>query len=281
MSIAVFFEITDVCNLACSFCCKTWRTYKSNTMSYEDIDLILSIDKNHGKITGGEPGCVKDKVFYYIERETVPISMNSNLSLWTQDEIREIKAHNVMITANIASLRWETHHAITGIRKEEHDNILSNLRYLNPRTDWVTIVVNDLNKDTFARDTLTFHSRWGIRNFLLSPMIYNDRQAVNYEDLTPAVERFYRDHRNLNIRTVGQIQGCCIPPSHSCTAGLNRFVVLSNKDVVPCAWNNKNILGNLDRDTLDSICEKGREYWNSFPFNERPLCKGYLENKMN
>ena len=77
----IFFEITDKCNLQCSFCCKSWRKYQSCTMSYNDLDTIIKISKKYSKISGGEPGIVKDKTFYYIEHEICPIGMNTNLSL--------------------------------------------------------------------------------------------------------------------------------------------------------------------------------------------------------
>lgn len=276
--LSLFFEITDECNQRCSFCCKTWRSYGSHSLSYSDLDKILSIPKTHGKISGGEPSLAKEKVFYYIDRETCPVSLNTNLSNWTKEDMDYLVKKEVSITANIPSLRYKIHNQVTKSTLESFKNIKNNLKFVNPHNTCIALVVNSYTVNSFIDDMMIFYQDYGIRNFLVSPMIYNKKQEVDYDNILPRIESCYKNHRNINIRTVGKIKDCIIPPSHPCGAGKYRLVVLSNKDVVPCAWNNTHILGNLDTDSIETLRERGIDYYNSFSNEEKSLCKGYLEN---
>ena len=67
-NLAVFFEITNICNHRCIHCCKYWEDNSVlRTADKDTLDKIIALPKSHLTISGGEPGLSKDNVFYLID----------------------------------------------------------------------------------------------------------------------------------------------------------------------------------------------------------------------
>lgn len=281
--LSVFFEITDNCNFHCNFCCKTWHgSYSSpcsrSELSLEDIDKILRIPKDWGKISGGEPAKCKNKVFYYLRRETARKSINTNLSLWTPQEVTSLCELVDDMTINIPSLDAGIHSHITTSTSSELNNILTCLPYVDTNKAKIALVVTEDNLQDVHTSLLRFAADYGFTQFLLSPRIPNGKSTLDFLHALNSIQAISEQHANLNIATVGPIRGCTVKGSHVCDAGLHRLVVLVNRNVVPCAWNNAHILGTLD-DDLSVLLQRGKDYWESYEPQQRLYCKGYIENE--
>lgn len=273
----VFFEVTDACNFKCDFCCKTWHT-KNKHLSLSELKAILHIQKSCGKVSGGEPGLCKNEVFYYLEHETSYRSLNTNLSLWNPEEIIKLNYLLNDLTVNIPSLDYDIHTDITKSTKQEFNNILTNLSYLDKDKTKIALVITDKNIHDIRGTLERFTTEFGFTKFLLSPRIPNGNSQIDFQNSLRMIEHLADNHTNLQINTVGPIEGCSVNGSHKCEAGLNRIVILANKTIVPCAWNNQTILGTLD-DNIEDILKRGRDYFYTYNQKQRFLCKGYIENE--
>lgn len=269
---SIFFEITDRCNHSCTFCGKSWRTDFGHSLSYDDIDIILSYEKNAGKISGGEPGLEKQKCFYYFQHETAPKYLNTNLTLWTGHELSLLQSLNVYFIINAPSTDQKEYAAVT--YSTRYDSFIKNLYNLDPDHTAISIVLNEINIDTVEKSFIQYLDI-GFKNFLLTPMIPSHVSSFDYIHAIYIIDRLYRTYPKVTIRTLSKTLECMAPPSHLCHSGTDMLVVLSTGDVVPCAWNNNHILGNIRTDTYEQIKENGRQYRSSITGT---VCQGFLEN---
>lgn len=277
-NLSVYFEVTDSCNYACDYCCKSWRTSLTGHMSNKILDKLININAKYYLITGGEPGLAKEKVRYFIENAlTNNIRINSNLCYWNETDLLYLKSFNIGITVDIPSLNKDKYLKITGALEHNFKAVLKNLRMLDQNTTIICIVVCKENIDSYQNDILNFAAEYGFKRFSVTPAISVNKKidAVTFFN---SLNDFIYNHKNLNIVTLANIPGIGeVPYSHECTAGKDRFVVLSNGDVVPCAWNKKNIVGNILTSSMKTILENGKSYFNKFSNTDKLLCKGYVE----
>ena len=66
MTRTLFFEITDRCNHACFYCCKSFRGQPGITMNSGALDKVLSLPASGLVISGGEPSLAKESVAYVL-----------------------------------------------------------------------------------------------------------------------------------------------------------------------------------------------------------------------
>ena len=270
----IFFEITDLCNHRCIHCCKYWRQDCFHTMSYEDIDKIFNIPASFYKISGGEPGCVRDKVLYVIKKDS-NISMNTNLTLWKDEDFQLFYNKNIKLYVSIVSLKKEEYKKITSANTFEI--LLDNLNKIDKQST-ITLVINPINIDSFEYN-INFLAELGFTNFTVTPMIPTNNLYINEKQSFDLIKQIYKYKRQLNIKTMYYVNdNYIVPYSHICEAGLNRIVILSNGDIVPCACFSAKPLGNIKDSNfnIDKILKKGEEFFNSFPINQRKECKGHI-----
>lgn len=98
MTRTLFFEITDRCNHACFYCCKSFRGQPGITMNSGALDKVLSLPASGLVISGGEPSLAKESVAYVLERATVPVAINT-------DARRDNPASSGMITSTKTELQ--------------------------------------------------------------------------------------------------------------------------------------------------------------------------------
>ena len=268
----VFFEITDLCNHKCIHCCKYWRQDCFHTMSYEDLDKIANIKSTIYKISGGEPSCVKDKVRYFIKKD-LPTAMNTNLTLWEDKDFQLFFDYNVKLYISIVSLQKKEYIKITGTNT--YYNLLDNLSKVN-KYSTITLVINPVNIDSFEYN-INFLAEMGFTNFTVTPMIPTNNLQVDEIKSFNLIKTIIKYKKQLNIKTM-YYNNYGIPYSHTCEAGVGRIVILSNGDIVPCACFNATPLGNIkDKNfNIETILEKGKTFFYSFPINQRKECKGHI-----
>ena len=274
MEKSIFFEITDVCNHICSHCCKTWRKDHYDTMNKDLLDKILSIPKKVLTISGGEPSTAIEAVRYVVEKETAPLQINTNLTLWTDEMLNLFKEKNVSLSVSVVSMNRKSYEKITSAKT--YDLMVANLKKIS-KDSKITIIVNEENKDDIL-DSVTVLMVMGFHRFIIQPAIPNteefDKDA--FMEYMKRVKEAYSLHRNATIELMSYYTHSDIPVNHLCDAGSGRLVILSNGDVVPCACMEPYILGNIMTDTLESIEDNGMKYFNSFSDEEKYICRGFL-----
>ena len=268
----IFFEITDFCNHKCIHCCKYWRQDCFHTMSYENIDKIFEIPASFYKISGGEPGCVRDKVLYAISKAN-NISMNTNLTLWKDEDFQLFKNRYIKLYVSVVSTKRNEYIEITDANT--FDIFLDNLTKIDTNSI-ITLVINPINIESFEYN-INFLAEMGFTNFTVTPMIPTNNLQVDEIKAFNLIKTITKYKQQLNIKTM-YYNEYGIPYSHTCEAGIKRIVILSNGDIVPCACFNAVPLGNIkDKNfNIETILAKGKTFFNSFPINQRKECKGHI-----
>lgn len=268
----IFFEITDLCNHKCVHCCKYWRQDCFHTMSYEDINKIFKIPASFYKISGGEPGCVRDKVLYAISKAN-NISMNTNLTLWKDEDFQLFKNRYIKLYVSVVSTKRNEYIEITDANT--FDIFLDNLTKIDTNSI-ITLVINPINIESFEYN-INFLAEMGFTNFTVTPMIPTNNLQVDEIKAFNLIKTITKYKQQLNIKTM-YYNEYGIPYSHTCEAGIKRIVILSNGDIVPCACFNAVPLGNIkDKNfNIETILAKGKTFFNSFPVNQRKECKGHI-----
>ena len=279
MEKAIFFEITDKCNENCVHCDKKWRTEKGHTMAKDMLDKILSMPKKHLTISGGEPAMAKTEVKYIIENNKEPVSLNTNLVLWNDQDLLFFEKYYTDLNVAVFSLDRENYKKITG--KDLVYKLKNNLDKISRKSN-ISIVINDYNINEIEQMVNYLVVR-GFHNFTIQPAIPNKGNIFNdttYQKRIDALKNVYNKHRNINIRLLCFYDNSNnIPVNHLCGAGKNRLIILSNGDIVPCACMPPIILGNIMKNSYQELKEAGENFYNSFEKKEQIICKGFLLSK--
>lgn len=278
MKKAIFFEITDKCNEDCIHCDKKWRTEKGNTMDKNMLDKILKMPKRHLTISGGEPAMAKAEVKYIIENSKTPVSLNTNLVLWNEQELSYFNEKNVELNISVVSLNRDNYKKITG--KDLVQKLKQNLNKVNRKSN-INIVIDDYNINEI-KSMVDYLIVRGFCNFTIQPAIPSMGDTFNnesYQKRLAELKNVYDKHRNINIKLLCFYDNFChIPVNHLCGAGKNRLVILSNGDVVPCACMPPIILGNIMKNSYQELENAGKKFYDSFNEKDQIICKGFLLN---
>lgn len=237
------------------------------------LDAVLAFPKHFLVISGGEPGASKEAVGYVLDRWMGPVKINTNLTLWTPEELNDLERRGVDLSVSVPSMIRSEFERITGNR-ESFDLLLKNLNCIS-RRHRMTVIVDEITQDT-AEQTVLRLAALGFWRFSVQPMIPNGGSNIDMERVSQQVDRLYRRHRNLGIQFLMPTIPSQVPVNHRCGAGINRVVVLSNGDVVPCACYLAPVLGHILRNSSEEILERGRQYFESFAEDDREICKGWV-----
>ncbi len=269
----IYFEITDLCNHACFYCCKDFRGKPGLTMTEEQLDRLLALPKSALVISGGEPSLVRDRVYHVLEHADVRVTINTNLTGWTPGELAEL-AGKARLNISMPAMDRETYREITGA--DDFGKLLANLETAS-RDSLIGIVVHGKNRKDLPRHVAWLAVR-GFRHFLLQPAYGSAAAREDFAASLTAIERVYAQNRQLDIRLMSPCGSARVPALHQCDAGTGRLIVLSTGDIVPCACRKMDVLGNLFADDFDyeAVRAAGTAFYHSFPEEQRPLCKGYL-----
>lgn len=215
----------------------------------------------------------RELVKYTIDKERVcPISINTNLTLWKPEDFEQFRERNVSLSISVPSMLEDEYIEIT---KANTFNLLKeNLKYVN-RKSIITIIVNPINLYTIEK-TVSILEKEGFTNYIITPQV-DSLTKVNYELALKEIETVSVNHSNLDIRLMSKgIVTSSMKYDHTCDAGLDRLVIMSNGDVVPCACCNLPILGNVLRDSYDTLIKNGKGFFERYPIKYRYLCKGLI-----
>lgn len=271
---AIFFEITNLCNHKCIHCCKQWEDNSCiRTADIQMLDKILAIPKSHLTISGGEPSLVKDKVFYLLNKEIVPITINTNLTYWSKQDLDYFNNHQDKLDLNVSvvSLKRNIYKQIT--KADTFDIFFNNLQVID-KNNFISMIIND-----FSFDSIDFTAQvlilMGFHNILISPQVPVPNCKTGVMRVVDKVNSLHLKYNNYaNITT----QGFCYTPycDHKCNAGIGRFVIDTKGDVFPCAPTHPTCkLGTIDTD-INILKENGHKFYYGFPKSIRNKCKGFM-----
>lgn len=272
MTRTLFFEITDRCNHACFYCCKSFRGQPGITMNSGALDKVLSLPASGLVISGGEPSLAKESVAYVLERATVPVAINTNLSCWTPEEMDFLNPR-VRFNISVPSADERTFRDITGA--DTFRQVMGNLERAD-RNSTIIVIVHERNREELAFTVSRLAVR-GFRHFGFQPAYGMARSEV--ELAAKAIERIWAAYPHLDIKGISPWPGSKktpVPFGHRCNAGNGRLVILSDGRIVPCACGGLPVVGTLDGDAGE-LFRAGEAFHHSFPLERRELCKGYAE----
>ena len=274
-------EITDYCNFQCKHCylldsTKMQCVSRINSQNILKIAEILCAEKVFNVIiTGGEPLAhpyLLRQIIDYLSKNNINVSVNTNLSLLTDDLIdffKEKNIHNLLIScpSAVSSLFEE----ITNYHNFDHylDNLKkvlkSSLNYS------LNMVVTQINKHNII-DTALYLRKLGAKKFSATPMSLNPLYPrkdllLSNEDVRILVEDllWIRDNLGMAIDILEVLPKCVFPKEvlkqdlpflkRKCQAGLNIIAISPNGDVRPCT-HNPEVYGNILKDSLDDIWQR-------------------------
>lgn len=270
---AIFFEITNICNHRCIHCCKQWEDNRVNRIaSFKTLDKIISLPKKSLTISGGEPSLVRDKVYYLINNESKNITINTNLTGWSKQDIAFINNNDkTNFNVSVVSLKRDIYEEIT--KSITYDIFIKNLNLLNNK-HYITIVVNNINLDS-VDFTIKILLLMGFKNILVTPQVPTPNLSVDVNLVINMVKNLHNKYNNIaNIVTQGfcNLDFC----DHKCEAGIGRFLIDTKGDVYPCAPIHRECkLGTIDTD-IDILKRNGTNFFLSYNDQQKFLCKGFM-----
>lgn len=267
------FEVTDKCNFKCSFCLKSFRSSLVGNIKYEYLDKILKLNPEAYIITGGEPSLNKDAIFYFIKRTDKYIILNTNLSNFNTDELQEL-SKKVIFHIDFPSILRNQYIKITNTSPKIFRKVKNNLEFLSNLDckKQIVIVVNEENKDDIYYTVKNLSSIYNFNDFMISCAL--TKNVKDQVSIFKKLDNFAKYNRTLNISTMcytrefKDSQCKYIKETHRCSAGIDRFVVKANGEVVNCAWNSEVQIGHITED-LQTILKRGR-----LSFKNNKFCLG-------
>jgi radical SAM protein with 4Fe4S-binding SPASM domain len=268
----IYIEITNKCNLNCSFCSKDNR--EQYEMSKEEVDIVISEIKNYTDYAylhvKGEPLLHSnlEYILTELEKNNIKVNITTNGTLLKEKKDLIIRFKNIIRQINISIQSVSTIEKIKEIIE----------------------VVNYINNNSNIYVVYRF---WALKNNQLS----SENKVILQEiikEYSLDIEKIYlknnlkiknnlylNKHRLFewpNLKTNKKYNGFCL--------GLKSHIgILSNGTVVPCCLDGEGIinLGNIYKETLKDILnkEKTKKIISGFQNNKRveELCKRCSFNK--
>ena len=281
----IYIEITNVCNLSCSFCPKTER--KSKFLSVDEFKTVLKEIKPYTKYIYfhlmGEPllnpNLEEFLKIAYEEDFKVNITTNGTLLRSVKEILLRSKA---LRQINISLHSFEANNKEVSFQ-EYFDEVLGFIKETNDTTDIITAMRlwnldsysikgdNSLNADIVDKIKDVFDYKEDLKTIL-----NNDKRTKLKKNLYLNVADKFQ-WPNMNIEPLGDTGFCHGLRDH--------FGILVDGTVVPCCLDGEGnmALGNIYKESLDEILngDRASNFYNGFSNRKKveELCKrcGYSE----
>ncbi len=258
----IYIEITNKCNLNCSFCSKDNRTLKE--ISIEEFETILKKIKNY-----------TNTIYLHVKGEPL-----LHLKLENILELTNIYNLNVKITTN-GTLLKEKLEILKKFNNIKQINI--SLHSENKKKNYFLDIFDCCN--ILSKNIPIVYRIWTLNNYTLDKLstiivdkiinyykLDNDfKEKVLYENNIKIKDNIYLDKDNKfiwpkNIKSSNLLNGTCLGTR-------NHIGILVDGTVIPCCLDSKGILnlGNIYQNNLDEII-------NSSLFKE--INEGFKNNKL-
>ena len=262
----IYIEITNKCNLNCSFCSKTKK--EKQEMSIEQFNEILNKIKDYTDIiylhVKGEP-LLHPKVIEFIkeaEKENIKVNITTNGVLFKEH------AKELGTCTNISKINFSLH---SENNKENYlEDIFNNIKYLSKNTTVIYRLWTLKNKELDEKSTEIVNK---IKEYYkLSNEIVEKIKTENNIKINPQI---YVDKDNEFIwPTINTHKSCGY-----CYALKTHIAILVDGTVIPCCLDAEGIinLGNIFKDNLEKIVNSKRYKDLQKSLQDRkpiePLCK--------
>jgi len=258
----IYIEITNICNLNCSFCSNDNR--KPKEMSLDEFELVLKKIKNYTKT-----------IYLHIKGEPLLHSKLENIL-----ELANIYNFNVRITTN-GTLLKEKKHILKKFNNIKQINI--SLHSENNKNNYFLDIFNACNE--LSIDIPIIYRIWTLNNYKLDKLstIIVDK-IINYYKLDNDFKEKVLKENNIKIKNniyLDKDNEFTWPDNTSdnnnifgtCLGTRNHIGILSDGTVIPCCLDSKGILnlGNIYQNNLDEIL-------NNKLFKE--INEGFKNNKL-
>ena len=250
----VYIEITNKCNLNCSFCSKTARA--DRFMQVEEFEKVVKEVSNYTNLIAlhvkGEP------LLHPHLKEILDIAEKYNLkvNITTNATLLSKKIEVILNSKSIRQINISLHSAEqNNINEEKYlENIFQSIDKIHQNTNIIIsyrlwnlnkIENNEINKDVLIKLGEKYHIQNIVEEAKKNEFIELDKNIFLNQD----IEFEWPD-----------INGDVIAKTGKCYGLRNQIAILSNGDVVPCCLDaNSNIcLGNIFNTCLKDIIESDR-----------------------
>lgn len=261
----IYIEITNRCNLNCSFCSKVEK--KKKDMSLDEFENVLKKIKGYTDYiylhVKGEPLLHSD----VIQMIHLASTYNIKVNLTTNGTLFKEKAKQLGTCTNLNKINFSLH--CENDNKNYFEDIFDNIKYL--------------------KNTTIVYRLWTLKNNKLdkkSTEIVN--KIKDYYKLSPEIVDKIKKEQNIKISStiyVDKDNEFIWPVENDyksagyCYALKTQIAILSDGTVVPCCLdsNGKIELGNIFNETLEDIINKDRYQSLKKSFQDRNpsenLCK--------
>lgn len=263
-SLVAWIEVTENCQLSCSYCYGSFGAKKKKTLSAEDIDILIAQLKENGftifRLIGGEPLLHKDIVKSLILKlssiNSSKIELYTNGLLLTEEFLCFCKEYNVKLAIGIFGANDTECATITGAKNvfNKHLDIINLVR-----TSGVAYRLSITR--TGANSSAAKEQLASIYNFpaelLRQDHVKKIGRAENNSDTpqTPSkiITKDYFSHSFPSALIKKNFAG-----GHSCYE--NKICITAALDVHPCIMERSIVYGNMLCTQLAEIIKAGTPY---------------------
>lgn len=238
----IYIEITNACNLNCSFCIKNKRKIKY--ISFNEFKYIISKIKGNTKEIYchilGEPLLHPNinEFIEYANKERILVNITTNGYL----------INNISKCRNIHRLNISLHSYVNNNNLELYDYLENIFNYIDIIRDKTFISLRLWTKSKYTKDILGYiNKRYNLNIDALEED--NKIKILNNVTIDTFHEFIWPDLNNNYYSEIGTCKGL-----------IDHIGILSDGSIVPCCLDSMGIikLGNIYTDNLDEIMENDR-----------------------
>lgn len=263
---SIHFDITSICNERCVHCYIPHES-KNKAIDPELFYRVLEEGRKmniiHVSLSGGEPLLHKDIVGFLKKCRELDLSVNvlSNLTLLNNEIIFEMKRNSFLsVQTSLYSMNPVIHDSITKLKgsfEKTKNGILQLLSADIPVQ--ISCPVMKLNKDTF-RDVIAWGKELNIA-VAIEPVIFasydhsgsNLSNRLSLEELEDALDQEFSVGNAEILQGVAKEKESFTEDNPICSVCRYSFCVSAEGNVFPCAGWQTNVIGNLNRQTVEEI----------------------------
>lgn len=272
---SIHFDITSICNERCVHCyipheCKT-KTIDSE-LFYRVLEEGRKMNIIHVTLSGGEPLLHKDILGFLEKCREFDLSVNvlSNLIVLNDNIISEMKRNPLLsVQTSLYSMDPLIHDSITkvtGSFEKTKNGILKLLTSGIPVQ--ISCPVMKLNKDSF-RDVIAWGKEFNIA-VAIEPVIFasydhsgsNLSNRVSLNELEAVLEQEFWEGYAEVLYSAAKEKEAFTEDDPICSVCRYSFCVSVEGNVFPCAGWQTNVIGNLNRQTVEEIWENSEKIKN-------------------
>lgn len=263
---SIHFDITSICNERCVHCyipheCKTKAI--DSELFYRVLEEGRKMNIIHVTLSGGEPLLHKDILGFLEKCRKLDLSVNvlSNLIVLNDNIISEMKRNPLLsVQTSLYSMDPLIHDSITkltGSFEKTKNGILKLLTAGIPVQ--ISCPVMKLNKDSF-RDVIALGKEFNIA-VAIEPVIFasydhsgsNLLNRVSLNELEAVLEQEFSEGYAEVLYSAAKEKEAFTEDDPICSVCRYSFCVSVEGNVFPCAGWQTNVIGNLNRQTVEEI----------------------------